>query len=223
MKTQAHVLIRLGEDEGRIEDDRAALQEWLSMRREDVEAHWTEEDVRPGRPDLEAILTDLRRERAVRWCSALVLVRLSDLSPSPGKLVHLMRELLLGGVSVVSVTENMVVERGGSLKATRLVGVLATIEQNHRRHVRQQAAKETEARGGHVGRPSYVWLDADRDHLRELLVAGRSVRQIAAEELLTVGRTNGTQGHPSATAIRGVLDELEQASADPGAESEPAA
>ena len=217
MPTQAHVLLRITDDTAKTEDDRKALQEWLSMRRREVRAHWTEDDAAPGRPHLKAILADLRKEHHVRHCSALIVVRLTDISESVGKLVVILSELVRKNVSVVSVADKMVLERGSSLKAGPLLHRLAIIEKNHRRHTRQNAASKAAERGSVIGRPRYVWTDELLDQLKALLRGGLSIRQIAKKELMRVPMSNGDVSSPSATALRSALEADQLAASGSGA------
>jgi DNA invertase Pin-like site-specific DNA recombinase len=109
---------------------------------------------------------------------------------------------------VVSLREGL--DFGGPMgrAMAALLGAIAEIERAAIRERVRSGLRAARARGQRLGRPALDWRPAELDHVRALVAAGRSLREISRDGLVRVFLPGGGAVVPSEAAIRKALRAL---------------
>lgn len=137
----------------------------------------------------------------------LLLAELGQLGASAGDVAIRLDELLRAGVRVIVYAANKRhdVWLPGSVDARKWHRA-AKIERDHRSRRAKDSIEVAHADGRKTGRPGWEWTEDAYAALDALRADGKSLRDIADNELLEITMSNGTLGTPSYSAMRRALD-----------------
>lgn len=210
-------LLRVSTDEQKVQSQKLVVQRFLDRERVPAaEVDWVEEpDGTSGlaihRPHLEGILLAARAGRV----RTLVASEVSRIGRLTGRTVMLLDELHNLGVRIVFEGHGIDYSTEGGRMVARLLAVIAQGEAerlNLRTRAGMEAAKRGRTRSGRpVGRPRYLFGEAEASRLRELRAAGKTWDAIAAEGFPLV--QEGGEARPaSAWALRTRFEAWEKSS-----------